>query len=125
MLVIGKTLEEHNQNLAKFLERIRGADLQLKPKKCMLVQPRVRYLGHIVSEEGAQTDVEKLAAVGEFLLPFDVKTRFGVLLQVFRTKFCKGCMPITLTHQVGLSFQVDSRVSASVQDSYGIVLVSA
>ena len=34
VLVIGKSLEEHNQNLEKVPERIREAGLRLRPKKC-------------------------------------------------------------------------------------------
>lgn len=49
VLVIRKTLEEHNQNVLKVLERIRGAGLRLKPKKCSFAQwctiPWAHYIG--------------------------------------------------------------------------------
>ena len=38
VLVFGKTLEEHIQNLTSVLTRIRRAGLKLKPKKCMFGQ---------------------------------------------------------------------------------------
>ena len=49
MLVIGKTLDKHNENLAKVFARIREAGLKLKPKKCRFSQREVEHLGHIVS----------------------------------------------------------------------------
>ena len=49
VLVMGKTMEEHNQNLAKVLDRLHAAGLQHKPKKCCFAQLEVEYLGHAVS----------------------------------------------------------------------------
>ena len=64
VLVFGRTLEEHNANLARVFGRIRGAGLRLKPKKCEFAQESVLYLGHVVSADGIQTDPEKLRATG-------------------------------------------------------------
>ena len=74
ILVIGKTIEEHNENLSRVLERIRSAGLRLKPKKCSFAQQSVEYLGHIISADGVRTDPKKLAAVRDFPQPSDVKT---------------------------------------------------
>ena len=41
VLVVGKTLEEHNQNLTKVLERFWKAGLRLKVKKCNFAQAEV------------------------------------------------------------------------------------
>ena len=61
VIVIGKSMEEHNQNLVKVFDRLRVAGLKLKPTKCKLAQRSVEYLGHVVSEEGVRTDPKKLA----------------------------------------------------------------
>ena len=74
ILVIGKTLEEHNENLRKVLDRLREAGLRLKPPKCHFVQLEVEYLGHVVSAGGVRTDPKKLRAVENFQTPVDVKT---------------------------------------------------
>ena len=50
VLVLGRMLQEHNRNIGQVLERIRGAGLKLKPKKCLFAQCSVEYLGHIVYE---------------------------------------------------------------------------
>ena len=74
VLVFGKTMEEHNQNLTEVLGRIRGAGLRLKPRKCNFAQESVEYLGHVVSAQGIQTDLRKLAAVNQYTVPTDVKS---------------------------------------------------
>ena len=74
IIVIGRTLEEHNINLINVLQRLRKAFLKLKPPKCKIAQLEVEYLGHIVSQEGIRTDPKKLQAVKEFPLPGNVKT---------------------------------------------------
>ena len=45
------------------LQRLQSAGLKLKPQKCELLQTKVRYLGHIVSEAGIATDPEKIEAM--------------------------------------------------------------
>ena len=74
ILVIGKTLEEHNENLRMVLDRLKEAGLRLKPPKCHFAQLEVEYLGHVVSAGGVQTDPKKLRAVENFQTPVDVKT---------------------------------------------------
>ena len=75
VLVIGRSIEEHNQNLVKVFDCLRDAGLRLKqPTKCKLAQRSVEYLGHIVSEEGVRTDPKKLQAVNEYPTPTDVKS---------------------------------------------------
>ena len=74
ILVIGKTLAEHNANLTKVLDRIQSAGLRLKPKKCQIAREEVEYLGHVVSAEGVGTDPKKLEAVRQYPTPTDVKT---------------------------------------------------
>ena len=71
VLVIGKSLEEHNANLATVLNRLRQAALRLKPKKCKFAQREVEYLGH-----GVSTDAKKLEADCEFPAPIDVETSY-------------------------------------------------
>ena len=74
IIILGRTVEEHNHNLIDGLERLRAAGLRLKPKKCKFAQLEVDYLGHVVSKEGVRSDSKKLEAVREFPTPTCVKT---------------------------------------------------
>jgi len=72
IIVIGKTFEKHLANLEQVFQRISAAGLKLNPKKCSFLQSEVKYLGHKVSENGIQTDEEKIAAVKTWPRPKDL-----------------------------------------------------
>lgn len=43
VLVFGRTMKKHNDNLEKVFNRIRESSLRLKPKKCTFAQQSVEY----------------------------------------------------------------------------------
>ena len=63
VIVIGNDFETHCRRLEEVLARLRSAGLKLKPSKCELFQTSVKYLGHIVSQEGVSTDPDKIQSV--------------------------------------------------------------
>jgi hypothetical protein len=66
VMVVGSTFDEHLKNLEEIFGRLRSAHLQLNVKKCNLFQQEVKFLGHVVSPAGIQTDPDKLEAVREW-----------------------------------------------------------
>ena len=48
IIVFGDTFEEELERLREVLCRLRDTNLKLSPKKCLLFQPEVPFLGHIV-----------------------------------------------------------------------------
>jgi hypothetical protein len=73
LLLFGRTFEEHNDSLELVLKALCDARLTLKPSKCHFAAPKVRFLGHIVSEHGIEKNPEKVQAVGEFPTPKKLK----------------------------------------------------
>lgn len=71
ILVCSETFDEHLEHLGIVLERLRRANLTLKPKKCQFLQKVVSYLGHIISQDGVSPDSEKIAKVRDFPVPAD------------------------------------------------------
>ncbi|GBM06797.1 Retrovirus-related Pol polyprotein from transposon 297 [Araneus ventricosus] len=63
IIIVGRTFEEHLNNLRKVFQRLQKANLKLNPKKCRFFQREVAYLGHVISAEGVKTDPEKIKAV--------------------------------------------------------------
>ena len=57
--MIGKTYEEQIHNLQLVFDRIKAANLKLSPKKCEFFKRKVKFVGHIVSEEGIEIDPRK------------------------------------------------------------------
>ncbi|KAK9717319.1 RNase H-like domain found in reverse transcriptase [Popillia japonica] len=49
--------------LLKGYRRLQEAGLQLQPAKCQFAKQSIKYLGHVVSASGIQTDPEKVAAI--------------------------------------------------------------
>ena len=91
VLVVGSTLEEHNQKLATVFQRIRDAGLKLKPKKCQFAQEEVEYLRHVVSADWVRTDPKKVDAVQNFLTPVDVKALWSLVgLASYYRRFVPG-----------------------------------
>ncbi|XP_044755050.1 uncharacterized protein LOC123314004 [Coccinella septempunctata] len=73
IVVLGETLDEHLDNLRKVFHRLREANLQLNPEKCEFVRKSLKYLGHVVTEDGICTDPDKISAINEMPAPKSVR----------------------------------------------------
>ncbi|XP_044178256.1 uncharacterized protein LOC122960249 [Acropora millepora] len=62
ILVYSKTFSDHLLHLRQVFERLRAANLKLKPSKCRFACHRVHYLGHVVSAAGIAPDEDKIEA---------------------------------------------------------------
>ena len=71
--MMAPTFEEHLQRLEEVLDRLKQAGLKLKPGKCEMLKRKVRYLRHIVSEEGVATEPAKVDAVRDWPIPTQLK----------------------------------------------------
>ena len=63
LIIFSKTVDEHLNRLEQVFQRLRDVGLKLSPKKCSLFQRKVKYIGHIVSEDGIKADPEKVSKV--------------------------------------------------------------
>ena len=81
VIVIRRMYEEELERLKQVFERLTCAGLKLKPKKCFLLQKRVSYLGHVVTEEGITADPENVEQVRTWPIPensTEVKSFLGL-----------------------------------------------
>ncbi|KAL6470658.1 hypothetical protein MHYP_G00217770 [Metynnis hypsauchen] len=74
LIVFGATLEEHEERLLRVLDRLEDVGLKVSLDKCQFCQPKVRYMGHIVSAEGIAADTDKIEAVPRWPQPTDLKS---------------------------------------------------
>lgn len=63
VIIFARTYEEHLERLQLVFDKIREANLKLSPTKCSFFKPKVKYVGHVVSEKGVETDPEKVEKV--------------------------------------------------------------
>lgn len=73
IMVTGKTFEEHLANLKEVLHRLLAANLRVNIDKCQFVRESLKYLGHVVDQEGLRTDPDKVRAIIE--LPTSANVR--------------------------------------------------
>ena len=73
ILVFGKTIEEHNRNLAKVLHRIKTSGLTLNREKSKFCVTEVRFLGHKINSDGIAPDERKTVAIREMQSPKNKK----------------------------------------------------
>ena len=84
-------VDEHLDWLRALLERLRSAQLKLKPSKCRLFQKSVSSLGHVVSADGIATDPTKIESVASWSAPACLrKLRSFVGLCSYYRRFVKG-----------------------------------
>ena len=63
----------HYLDIIRVLERLRRAGLTVNPKKAHIAKRRIKFLGHIVSEDGITVDEDKIAAIKFLRVPENVK----------------------------------------------------
>lgn len=69
LIVFADTFEEHLRRLDLILTRLHECKLKLSPEKCYFIQSRVSFLGHVVSEDGIETDPAKIEKVKNWPTP--------------------------------------------------------
>ena len=72
IIVFSRTPEEDIHRLRAVFEKLKAAGLKLKPSKCDFFKKEIKYLGHVVSEQGVSTDPDKIKAVTEWPQPTTV-----------------------------------------------------
>lgn len=73
VLVYGSTINEHNINLQRVLQKAQEVNLKFNKSKCVFGTTTIKYLGHIYSKNGVSPDPEKVKAVKEMPSPTCVK----------------------------------------------------
>ena len=72
IVVFSKTYEDHLLRLEGVFKRIAEAGLKLRPSKSHFLKHKIRYLGHVVSEQGVGTDPDKIKNVKSWPAPQSV-----------------------------------------------------
>lgn len=91
ILIFGSTFQETLDRLDMVLTKLEEFNLKIKPSKCQLFKDRVKYLGHIVSDEGIQPDPGKIKNVHDWPIPTCEKELRGFLgLAGYYRRFVSG-----------------------------------
>ena len=63
IIVFGRTVEEHNENLIRILQAMRKHNLKIEPSKCQILKSELDYLGHTIDANGVHPKKENVQAV--------------------------------------------------------------
>jgi len=113
VLVYAKTFEDHLTNLRAAFDRIREANLILKPNKCFFVKQSIKFLGHIVSDQGIHPDPDRVKAISEMKIPENVKELRSFLGLVgyyrkFIPDFAKICNCLYDLTKINVLFKIEN-----------------
>ena len=70
--VFSENFDQHLLDLKDVFECMRQAKLKLKPYKCHIFQTKIKFLGHIVSDNGIGPDPDKVKAILNMEIPTNV-----------------------------------------------------
>lgn len=120
ILVSGQTFHKQLDSLQRVFQCLRKAKLKLSPKKCHLFQKQVKYLGHVISQNGVSTDPEKVKAVAEWPQPTsttEVRKFLGLCsyYRCFISQFAHIARPLHQLLECGRSFEWTPAASHAFQ----------
>ncbi|XP_062701336.1 uncharacterized protein LOC134285160 [Aedes albopictus] len=73
IIVFGRTIEEHNENLKKVLEALRRHNLKVEPTKCQILKTDLKFLGHAVDKHGIRPLTDNIKAIKNMPVPKTIK----------------------------------------------------
>ena len=114
IIIFSRTYEEHILRLEAFFEKLKAAGLKLSPSKCHLFKKQIKYLGHIISEDGIAVDPDKISCVKDWpvLKTVSEVQRFVGFTSFYRRfvkNFAKIAHPLNLVTQAGVHYQIKTK----------------
>jgi hypothetical protein len=79
ILIYSRTHAEHLRHICTVLSALRAHGLVLKRSKCLFVERKIHYLGHVIATDGVAMDVDKVFVFQSWTLPKTVKALRGFL----------------------------------------------
>lgn len=73
IVVLGENFQHHLAMLREVFRRLKNANLKLNPEKCQFGRRSLKYLGHLVTDKGIQTDPDKISAIQQLMPPANVR----------------------------------------------------
>lgn len=119
IIVFGRGLKQHNENLVKVFKRLRNYNLRLNASKCRFLKSEVVYLGHLITDKGITTDPAKDKVIKEYPVPktVDEVRRFVAFCNYYR-RFVKGFADIAKNLNSLLKKNATFEWNEKCQDSF-------
>ena len=110
ILIYSKSKEEHEEHLRLMMELLRKEQLYAKLSKCEFWIREVKFLGHVVSEEGIHVDQSKVESIKEWPIPkTPTEIRQFLGLAGYYRRFIEGfsriAKPLTSLTRKGVTYK--------------------
>ncbi|KAL5583538.1 hypothetical protein UlMin_015980 [Ulmus minor] len=121
ILVYSKTQEEHEEHLRIVLQTLRENRLFAKLEKCDFWMTEVKFLGHVISQEGISVDPSKIKAVLQWEQPrnvSEIRSFLGLAgyYRRFVENFSRIFVPLTQLTKKEVKFIWDDQCEATFQE---------
>jgi hypothetical protein len=63
LFIHSSTFTEHLHHIDLVLDKLTSAGFTINAAKCQFCKPEIKFLGHIISEEGVKADNERTEAI--------------------------------------------------------------
>lgn len=109
-VVIGSSIDSHNNNLISVLNRLREVNLKLNPIKCEFLRKEIVYLGHKITQDGIFPDPSKIYTIRNYPRPTsaDETKRFVAFANYYRrfiSCFADIVFPLNQLCKKGVTFE--------------------
>lgn len=109
LIVFGRNMQQHNDNLNDIFIRLRKTNLKLNGSKCQFMKRELNYLGHKIVDGGILPDEDKVKAILEHPTPKtgDEVKRFVAFVNYYRKhidKFSYLTIPLNRLTKKGVIF---------------------
>ena len=121
ILVYSKTYDEHQQHLRIVLQTLREHQLYAKREKCDFWMTKVKFLGHLISNNGISVDPSKVEAVLNWERPktvTEIRSFLGLAgyYRRFIQNFSRIASPMTRLTRKGAKFEWTVECDAAFQE---------
>ena len=69
LIIFSDSYEQHIERLGLILTRLKECGIKLSSEKCCFIQRKVKFLGHVVGEDGIETDPENIEKIKNYPRP--------------------------------------------------------
>ena len=101
VLVMSPTFDKHLEDLEEAFKRLENIGMTVKPSKCKFACGEIKYLGHLITEQGIRPNPEKVRAIKEMPWPDSAEKMASFLgLVSYYRAFIENCSTISEPLQI-------------------------